>query len=431
MVDRKESKEETPSDKRPPAPPIVRLGELLIKEGLLKEKDIEDALSVQRQEAAMSTHPLGEILVEFGMLAKSDLEHLLNHPSLRQHIGSLAVERGFLNKHQLEECLKKQAPDQLLGNVLIKEGFLTPEDLQKLLKEQMDTPRFGEIAVKLRLISDKNLQKALRIQKAPRMLGEILCEEGVIHPVDLYYVLNKHKKQSRVGEILVKLGYLENTALNAALKEQKNSSESLGELLIRKKLITPQQLQDALSQQASLPFRSLEGFAYSEEDKKALGALISQRYAEKNLMIPLSLENKDLTIGLVRPEDIHNARELKDLYKNIHISCVLIKQEKFNELFDILYSKKLGVPRSRETVSGDSSGKVVEFMEIELNEDLGMENREVPGTAEQDIEAEELLNFIIKYGISNKASDIHLEQDREGVKLRYRIDGVLQDVKKG
>jgi len=53
---------------------------------------------------------------------------------------------------------------------------------------------------------------------------------------------------------------------------------------------------------------------------------------------------------------------------------------------------------------------------------------EVPIYDAQDIEAEEIVNFIIKYGISNGASDIHLEQDREGVKLRYRIDGVLQDM---
>jgi type IV pilus assembly protein PilB len=45
----------------------------------------------------------------------------------------------------------------------------------------------------------------------------------------------------------------------------------------------------------------------------------------------------------------------------------------------------------------------------------------------RDIEAEELVNFILRYGITQGASDIHLEQDRNGATLRYRVDGMLRE----
>ncbi|MEW6665191.1 MAG: ATPase, T2SS/T4P/T4SS family [Thermodesulfobacteriota bacterium] len=407
-----------------------RLGELLVEEGFLRKEDVQKGLDIQREEARLLQRPLGEVLLKLKMISEEDLEKVLRHPDLRQSLGSLALHKGLVIRSQLELCLKKQKANQFIGEVLIQEGILTPEDIQDLLKEQMDAHRLGELAVKLGFLKAKDLEKALRVQKNPRMLGEILCESRMINPLDLFYVLNKHKKQSRLGEILLKLGHITKEDLHRALDEQKNTSDSLGEILMRKRLITRQQLHEALSHQSTLPFESLEGFAYSEADKKSLIGVISQKYAEKNLMIPLSLENRELTIGLVKPEDIQNARELKGLYKNLSISCVLITQEKFNELYDILYSRKLAEVKPKEGVEIEQGLRTIDFMHVELDEDLDRDSKKGTMPMDQDIEAEEMLNFILKYGIVNGASDIHFEQDREGVKLRLRIDGILQEIKK-
>ncbi|MBN1106345.1 MAG: Flp pilus assembly complex ATPase component TadA [Deltaproteobacteria bacterium] len=408
----------------------LRLGELLVDEGFLTNEDIERALAVQRQEADLHRRALGEVLLNLGMISHRHLDRILRHPDLRQSLGSLALRKGLVTREQLEFSLQKQGPDQFIGEVLIQEGFITPEDLQGLLKEQTNAQRLGELAVRLGLVGKKDLEKALRIQRSPRMLGEILCDLGMISSLDLYYVLNKHRKQSRLGEVLTRLGFVTKEDVERALKEQEKTSDSLGEILLRKRLLTRQQLQEALSQQSTLPFQSLEGFTYTEPDKRILTGLVSQKYAEKNLMIPVSLEQRDLTIALVRPEDIHNARELKGHYKNLNISCVLVTQEKFNELFDILYSKKLGDVRPRDGTEPDQVLKTIDFMHVELDEDLDRDAPRGSVQADQDIEAEELLNFMLKYAIVNGASDIHLEQDREGVKLRLRIDGVLQEIKK-
>jgi type II secretory ATPase GspE/PulE/Tfp pilus assembly ATPase PilB-like protein len=414
----------------PQAIPKVKIGELLVREGYLKEEDVQKALDLQRREVLLSKQPLGRILVKMGLISDVDLDRILNHHELRRLIGIMAMERGYVTKSQLESCLRRQSPGQLIGEVFINEGVIGPDELQELLREQMNAPRLGELAVHLGLLGERDLEKALKVQKGIRFLGEILCEMELIHPVDLYYVLNKYRKQFKLGEILLKQGHIDRASLDRALKDQQKGTDSLGEILLRQKKITSEQLQQALSQQSNLPFSRLEGFVYSEQDKKTLSTIISGKYAERNLMIPVSLDRRHLTLAVVRPENIQNARDLKGLYNYERISCQLITEEKFNELFDVLYGKRLGPARSGGGPGAAPSLQGVDFMELELDEDMARAG-EGPVQGVKDIEAEELVNFIIKYGVSQGASDIHFEQDLEGTKLRYRIDGVLQDVNKG
>lgn len=412
----------------------MRIGDLLVREGFLKEVDVRTALAEQKKEAELTGLPLGQILVKTEALSEPGLKTLLDHPELKGSLGTLAVEQGLITKEQLDACLKNKGPDQRIGEALLSEGLLTSQDLQNLLRKQLNAPRLGELAVLQNLVGSEDLEKALKIQKSPRILGEILCDLGMINPLDLHFVLNKYKKHLKLGEILIKLGYLDKENLNKALQEQKHGSDSLGEILVRKKLITDQQLQEALSKQSNIPFKSLEGFVYSDKERKTLAGIIGQKYAEKNLILPLSLVNKELTLALLKPENLGTVRELKELYSYLKISCNLITTEKFSELFEVLYSKKLGIVKSTEEPDvepEDTDSKGVDFMQIELDEEMDGEDDDAPVYDAQDIEAEEMVNFIIKYGISNGASDIHLEQDRDGVKLRYRIDGVLSEVNIG
>ncbi len=426
----KNQKNTEPADskKATQSPAPLRVGELLIKEGLVTQEDVEKALAIQRREAEIRTLPLGQILVKMGALPESNLEDVLNHPDLRKNIGASAVEKGLISKSQLESCLKKKQPHQLIGEVLIEEGLVHPDDLGRLLKEQINAPMFGELAVRLRLISEKDFEGALRIQKSYRALGEILCDLNLVTPLDLNYVLNKYNKQMEIGEILLTLGYINKEQLNVARQEQNYSTDSLGDILIRKKFVTQQQLLSALARQHNIPFKSLEGFAYSEQGKDACARIISQKYAEKHLILPITLEGNNLTLAMFKPEYMQAVYELKAMYSHLSISCILITMEKFEELFSILYSKHLsGTTSLDDEEEIETHEAEVDFMELNLEEGIQGRDGEEPVYGALDIEAEELVNFIIKYGIMNGASDIHIEQDRKDVKLRYRLDGVLRE----
>ena len=155
-------------------------------------------------------------------------------------------------------------------------------------------------------------------------------------------------------------------------------------------------------------------------------------YQIQNLVLPISLKGKDLTLAFVKPKDMLKAvYELKAMYGQFKISCILITEKKFEELFEVFYSKHLGNKLSPDSGKIEPREDEIDFMEIDLDEELEGHDAETPVYGARDIEAEELVNFIVKYGIINGASDIHIEQDRQGVKLRYRMDGILRETSIG
>ncbi|MCP4716324.1 MAG: Flp pilus assembly complex ATPase component, partial [Deltaproteobacteria bacterium] len=416
----------------PPRKPAIKIGELLISEGFVTNADINRALAVQQEEKVFTKKPLGEIFVQMGFITEQDLDAAINHPTLRKNIGSLAIDQGLITKEDLELCLKNKKSGQLIGELLVDFGLLTRNDIGDLLQKQINSPKLGQVLMDLKLITEKELQSALRKQKSTRALGEILCDLKLVTPQDLNYVLEKYGKQVELAEVLIKLGFINENTLAEAKKIQAATSEALDFILLKNKFISSEQLQTALAKKHNLPFMHLQDFAFSEKNKTELTSLLTQKYAEKNLILPISLLTNSLTIAIYRPDQLIYVNELKSLYPQLTINPAIITEEKFEELFEILYSKKLSAEALSQDEGADD-GEIeapqeeIDFMEIDLDENFDDSQEQAPVYGQQDLEAEELVNFIVKYGILNSASDIHIEQDRQGIKLRYRIDGILQE----
>lgn len=410
-------------EKPEPGRPPLRLGDILVKEGYVTNADVEEALRIQKEEKALTSVPLGQILVNMGVLSQDDLESALQHTKLRKNIGSIAVEMGLVKKEDLEFCLMNKKKGQLTGEALVEYGFLTNEDVHELLKAQINSLKLGELLIEQRLIADKDLQDALRAQKSPRALGEILCDMGRISTEDLNFVLDKHNKQVEIDDILIKLGFLSKEKAEIAKAEQRKTKETLEQILLKKKYINAEQLQCALAKKHNLPFERLADFTYEELDRQTLSYLITRKYAEKHFILPLVKKPDKLTVAIFNPAHIQNINELKRLYPNLTVECILIPEPKFEELFEVLYSKSI---LGAETTEVKTESEI-DFLEIDLDEEFEGERQKSANYGNKDIEAEELVNFLVKYGILNDASDIHIEQDRDGARLRFRIDGILQE----
>jgi len=401
-----------------------QIGQLLILEGHIKPEQLETVLKIQKIESKCLELPLGNVLVKTKAITQEDLETALQHPTLRKNIGSIAVENKLITKEDLAFCLKKKKTNQMIGTVLIENGFLTENAIGNLLAEQINSPKIGRLLLDLKLIAEKDLIIALKVQKSTRPVGEILCALNMVTPEVLNYVLEKYDKQVGIEHILLKLGYINNKTLLLVQEMHDKTTVPIDKLLLEKNIITKDQLQHANAKKFNLPFRHLNNFVYTDKDKENLTSLIDRKFAEKNLILPLKLENNILQIAIFTHEKIKFLDELKKLYEDYKIKPVFITDKKFDELFEILYSKKLSaVPEKDEDEQADD----IDFMDIDLDENID-EKLETIDFDNQDIEAEELVNFILKYGILNNASDIHIEQDRDGSKIRYRIDGIIQDM---
>jgi type IV pilus assembly protein PilB len=406
--------------------PPPKIGELLIKDGLVKKEDIERALEIQKEENKESELPLGMLLVKKGLITKNQLQRLLDHPYLRKQIGKLAIKKGLINEKQLEDCLNEKKPNELIGQVLIKQGYATADDVKALLNQQITGTKLGQLALKFDMITQKDLDETINRKNNPRLLGEVLCSLDLINPMDLMRFLKKYNKQQRLGDILAKQGTINKAQLNEALYEQKHRAEYLGNILLEKKFITSDELYYALSKQYNIEFKKLDQFDLGRNQTNTLVSFIGLNYAEKNKILPLSREGNRLVLGLSDVTNLKIVHELSSLYPHLKIDCVLITNDDFKSVFRSLYGKSLKGSEEAEEIQQIED---VDSISVDLEEKNDLKEITSESYGVSDVRAQEVVNYIIRYGILKNASDIHIERDRENVRVRYRIDGVLQTLR--
>ena len=411
------------TDKKREQPPL-KIGELLVKEGYIRPSDIDKALEIQKKESEVTNKPLGKILLEQKKIDKDQLKLLLEHPCQRKQLGVMALDAGLITKEQLTSCLKGLKDEEKVGEVLVQKGYVNEAQLKTLLYKQIGSQRIGDLALKFGMINEDDLDAALSVKRSKRTIGGILCDMNLITPNDLTHVLQKYKKQLKFGEILVGQNYIYQDQLDAALAEQSKTGIPLGEILLKRRLITEDELQSTLSKQYNIPYEKIDDFDLNESKIAPLISVVGQRYAETNLILPLRQEGNLLTLAISEPEKAKALQELKTVYSHLHMRCVLITREKFEKLFEILYGESLEDSIASNVAT--SRPESMDSFQINLSDVMNDKDGHAATYAMSSMEVEQVVNYIIKYGIMNDASDIHIEQDRSGAKLRFRIDGMLQ-----
>ena len=399
------------------------IGELLIKEGYLKKEDIDAALKIQQKAAEAAKLPMGELLVRKKLISPEDLQMLLGHPDLRKDIEILALEKGLINKKQMEDAALARKKSEQMGNTLVRLGFISRDDLDGLIEQERGGIQLGDLARNLNMITETELKETLTSKNFQRTIGEIVCDMGLISPVDLSRVLKKYRKQLKIGEILLKQGVIDEGQYQEVTQEQIHSTDTLGRIMIDKGFISQEQLCAALSRQYNIPFKKLSGFQFNEKKKKELIKTVGLKYAEKNLILPLGLKEQRIKLAVTNPAEMLDNQDLLPLFSRFEVDLVLVTEENFHDLFRSLYGKS--IKNFRAAGEKKALQEDVDLVDIDLQEeDIKGGKAGVYGIS--DMEAKQVVDYIIKFGIINNASDIHIEQDRSGPKLRYRLDGVLQ-----
>jgi len=118
----------------------TRIGELLLKEGLLTPEQLTQALAVQKTQTAY--RPLGEICVEMKFISILELQRILKKYKKRIQLGELFLNLGLLTREQLQTALDKQKVEGgKLGQILIEMGIITENMLVNTLAIQMGIPK--------------------------------------------------------------------------------------------------------------------------------------------------------------------------------------------------------------------------------------------------------------------------------------------------
>ncbi|MBS3805792.1 MAG: Flp pilus assembly complex ATPase component TadA, partial [Oleiphilaceae bacterium] len=218
------------------------------------------------------------------------------------------------------------------------------------------------------------------------------------------------KKKIRIGDLLVQNDVITEEQLMTALREQKTSGRKLGRTLIDLGYVEEDNLLNFLSRQLDIPFVQLRHFQFNNDLVKRLPETLARRFRS----IVLAEQNGELLVGMADPMDIFAFDELVRVLKSPVKQAVVRESELLNTL-DLVYRRT------------DEIASLAEELEDELGDDAF-------DLADLDAESEsaeapvvKLLQTLFEDAVQARSSDIHIEPDENVVRIRQRVDGVLQE----
>jgi len=232
------------------------------------------------------------------------------------------------------------------------------------------------------------------------------------------------EKYLRLGELLIKEGLISAEQLEKAVKVQRQEGGRLGEILVKMGMIEEDKLVAVLGKQLGMPFFSLGTGMLKPAVDQQLNQLISQEFAFKNTVIPLSRTLRSLTIAMSDPLDLILIDNLRKL-TGCEINPVIATKSDILKAIEEFYGKSV---MFKEAVEASyvltSSGPVFEE-EVSVDQELSLDK--LIARAEE-APVVKLVDLIIRQAIDERASDIHIEPFKERISLRYRIDGKLYEI---
>lgn len=229
----------------------------------------------------------------------------------------------------------------------------------------------------------------------------------------------------RIGQILIEAGKITPEQLENALNQQKKTAKKLGAILIEEGYISESELARTLSQKFRVPSVDIR----PEDVDPKLIHLIPPDMAQRHQVFPVNRKGRKLILGMVNPGDISaiDAVEFKTGFK---VEPVVITFHKMKQLLEEYYpvtKKVVDIAYVEEEMEGSFDFDRIEFGDILLEEE------EEGGEEDWRREALEkpvikLVNYLITSAVRKGASDIHFEPYEKVLRVRFRIDGVLQQV---
>jgi len=225
----------------------------------------------------------------------------------------------------------------------------------------------------------------------------------------------------RLGDLLLREGLITREQLEKALAEQKQNGTRVGYNLVKLGFVPELEITKVLARQFKMPAVDLSKF---EVDPKIV-KLVPADVAVKHLVLPLKRDGRTLTVAMADPTNMGVVDDLKfitryDIFPVIAGEFTLKNAiEKHYESTDIQMGALLN---EIEGLDAEADVEVVDTAEDEA----------AAGQAQlvDDAPVVKLLNAILTDAVNRGASDIHFECFEHELRVRYRIDGALQEIMK-
>ncbi|MCS7242246.1 type IV-A pilus assembly ATPase PilB [Candidatus Caldatribacterium sp.] len=223
------------------------------------------------------------------------------------------------------------------------------------------------------------------------------------------------ERPAKLGELLVKKQRITPEQLEKALEIQKKTGEKLGEILQKMGLVGSREVYEVLAEQLGTLYVDLDSYVI---DPKVV-ALLPEKFCRQYQVIPVGEEGNTLILAMANPVDVMTIDRIRLMTKR-EIRPVVASPQDIEKALNAYYGVGETVEeliREAETKEGIVLPEEEEELRIDQLKALGEEAPII-----------RVVNMIILQAIRSGASDIHIEPQENEVRIRFRIDGILHDI---
>ena len=216
------------------------------------------------------------------------------------------------------------------------------------------------------------------------------------------------RNRLRLGELLLSEGLVTEDQLMLALDEQKRSGERLGRILVSNRIITESQLVRALAKHYAIDFIDLDETLIDP----GAARMIKESFARRYQALGIGWDDDRLVVAMANPSDVLAIDDIRSL-TGADLKPVMSEPGQLTRAIDKTWRSATEAEAmlrlaSDQADEDDSLAKVKE--------------------AAEDAPVIQFVNELIIRAVNDRASDLHLEPGEHELRVRFRIDGVLQDV---
>ena len=213
----------------------------------------------------------------------------------------------------------------------------------------------------------------------------------------------------RLGEILVQQKLLTEDQLNQALADQKRTGRKLGRVFVENGFVTEEQISGALARQLGIPYLNLKFYNINQDVVR----LLPETQARRFRALVLEDRSETVLVGVSDPTDLFAYDEIARLLKK-GVELAVVNETEVLQAIDRIYRRTgeiTGLARELEQDLGDTNS--VDFGALSANSGL------------EEAPVVKLLQSVFDDAAQVRASDIHIEPQDGRLQIRFRIDGVL------
>jgi MSHA biogenesis protein MshE len=225
-------------------------------------------------------------------------------------------------------------------------------------------------------------------------------------------VSEARRKKVRLGELLLEQKLITPEQLQSALAEQKRSGRKLGRVLTDLGLVREEKLHELLASSLQIPFIDVRQLTLDPQTVR----LLPEAQARRFRTLVLQSDARGLLIGMADPTDLMAYDELSARLKQ-PLRVALVKEADLLKTMDMIYRRT------------DEIASIAQEVREEMHQgDIDLEQLSADDQS-PDAPVIRLIQSMFQDAVQMRASDLHIEPGENTLRVRQRVDGVLQEQK--